>query len=287
MTDQPKLGIVAGGGSLPGQIIETCQQQKRPYFVLALKDQADDPRIEQGPHAWLRLGQAGRSEKILRDQDVEEVVFVGAVKRPTLSELVPDLKTLRVMTRAAMEGLGDNGLLGLIIKEVEEAGGKVVGAHDVCPDLLATEGAFGRHRPDRQADVDIARGLSVLVALDREDVGQACAVQQGIVLAVEAIEGTDRMIARAGDVKRRGAGGVLVKIKKPSQDARIDMPTIGPATVHNVAAAGLRGIAVEAGATLVLERDETIREADKAGLFLIGVSATAAGGPSASGARTG
>ena len=270
-SELPKLGIIAGGGALPGRLIAACREQGRLHFVLALKDQADDPAIETAPHQWLRLGKSGQAERILRGEDVQEVVFAGHVKRPSLPEMVPDLRTARVLLRAAREGLGDDGLLGLVIREFEAGGVTVVGAHTICPDLLAPAGVLSRRRVDRQADADIQRGVKILQTLGNLDVGQSCVVQQGIVLGVEAIEGTDALIQRCGGLKRKGDGGVLVKIKKPAQDDRIDMPTIGRRTIENAAAAGIRGVAIEAGATLVLDREGVIEAADRAGLFVVGI----------------
>jgi DUF1009 family protein len=130
---------------------------------------------------------------------------------------------------------------------------------------------LGRHAPDAQAWADIARGAEVVRALGSVDVGQGCIVQQGIVLAAEAIEGTDQMLARAGALARPGPGGVLVKLVKPGQDRRADLPTIGPATLLAAHAAGLRGVAFEAGGTLLTDRDACIAEADRTGLFLLGL----------------
>jgi len=201
----------------------------------------------------------------------EEIVFAGHVKRPSLSEMLPDLRTAKVLLRAAREGLGDDGLLGLVIREFEAGGAIVIGAHTICPDLLAPAGVLSRRRVDPQAEADIQRGVKILRALGDVDVGQSCVVQQGIVLGVEAIEGTDALIHRCGELKRKGDGGVLIKIKKPGQDERIDMPTIGRRTIEHAAAAGIRGVAVEAGATLVLDREEVVDAADHAGLFVIGI----------------
>jgi hypothetical protein len=156
----------------------------------------------------------------------------------------------------------------VLIAEIESEGLHVVGADDILHDLLVAEGVLGRHRPDDLAASDIARGLEVARALGAVDVGQAVVVQQGIVLGVEAIEGTDALIARAANLRREGPGGVLVKIKKPGQERRADLPTIGLSTVTAAVDAGLRGIAIEAGATLLIGRERLVAAADTAGLFV-------------------
>lgn len=267
----PKLAIVAGGGGYPAQLIEACVGQGRPYFVLALEGQADHPAIEDAPHAWVRLGAAADAERLLKGAGVEEVIFAGHVRRPSLREIRPDARAAKVLFKATMKALGDDGLLGTIIKEFEKSGLRVVGPEAVLADLLAPHGDLGRHTPDEAARRDIDRGVVVAKALGAADVGQSVVVQEGIVLGVEAIEGTDALIARCADLKRVGAGGVLVKLVKPGQDRRIDLPTIGVRTVEGAAAAGLRGIAVEAGGTQIIERKAVAAAADEAGLFVTGI----------------
>jgi len=153
-----------------------------------------------------------------------------------------------------------------------EEGFRVVGAQELLAGELAPSGRLGAHAPDAQAEADIVRGVAIVRALGAADLGQAVVVQQGVVLGVEAVEGTDALIQRAGDLRRGGPGGVLVKLPKPGQELRADLPVIGRRTVERAAAAGLRGIAVAAGATLVLERDAVIECADRGGLFLLGIA---------------
>lgn len=199
--------------------------------------------------------------------------MAGPVRRPTLRELAPDWRTARFFARLGLKALGDDSLLKAVIAELEGEGFRVVGLHSILGDILAQEGVWGRHRPDDQATADIERGLRVGLALGAFDVGQSVVVQQGIVLGVEAIEGTDALLERCGTLGRGGPGGVLVKLAKPGQERRVDLPTIGPQTVRNCAAAGLRGIAVEAGSAIVVNRDAVITAADAAGMFVCGVRA--------------
>ncbi len=267
-----KLGILAGGGALPGRLIATCQAEGRSFFVLAFSGHADPSAIEGVPHAWLRLGEAGRGFEMLRQAGVEEVVMAGPVRRPTLRDLRPDWRTARFFGRIGLKALGDDGLLKAVIAELEDEGFRVVGIHSILGDLLADEGGWGTIEPDEQAVADIQRGLEVALGLGALDVGQSVVVQQGIVLGVEAVEGTDALLRRCCDLRRAGPGGVLVKISKPGQERRVDLPTIGPDTVKNCVAAGLRGIAVEAGSTVVVDRAAVITAADASGLFVCGVT---------------
>lgn len=271
MPPKPKLGIVAGKGDLPDLILDAVRAEGRPVFVLALEGQASEDLVRSVEHVWIPLGAVGRGIDALSGAGVRDVVFAGGVRRPSLLKLGFDGRGARVVAKLGKAAFGDDKLLSVIIAEIESEGFNVVGADDILHDLLVEEGVLGRHRPDEVARSDIARGLEVACALGVVDVGQAVVVQQGIVLGVEAIEGTDALIARSAGVRREGPGGVLVKIKKPGQERRADLPTIGLPTVTAAAEAGLRGIAVEAGATLVIGREALVAAADVAGLFVTAI----------------
>jgi hypothetical protein len=271
-----KLGVLAGGGQLPRQLVESCRRSGRPVFVVAFKGYTDPATVADGvEHVWTRLGAAGTAIKALRQAGCQELVMAGAVARPSLAELWPDATAARLLARVGTRALGDDGLLRVVMQLLEEHGFRMVGVHDVMTDVLADTGRLGEHGPDAAAWRDIERGLEVGRALGASDVGQAVVVQQGLVLGVEAIEGTDRLLARCAELARPGPGGVLVKIKKPGQDARADLPTVGVRTVEGAAAAGLRGIAVAAGGTLLVDRERLVAAADAAGLFLQGVEGPA------------
>lgn len=267
------LGILAGGGALPRLVATAARAEGRAVFVLAFEGEADPELVRDLPHAWVRLGAAGEAIRLLRAAGVSEVVLAGRIRRPSLADLRPDWRAARLFARIGFRALGDDGLLRAVIGVLEEEGFRVVGADSLVDGLLAPAGVLGRHRPDEAAERDIARGRAVAAGLGLLDVGQAVAVQDGIVLAVEAVEGTDAMLARAGCLRRAGPGGVLVKQRKPGQERRVDLPTVGVETVRNAAGAGLRGIAVEAGGTLVMDLAATVEAADAAGLFLLGFAA--------------
>ena len=268
---RPKLGIIAGGGGFPGLVIAACRAEGRPFHVLALTGHADPLVVGDAPVDWIRLGEAGSGFARLHAAGVEEVVMIGPVRRPSLMELAPDLRTAGFFAKVGLKALGDDGLLRAVVHELESEGFRVVALDEVLADCLAPAGVYGRIAPDSQAEADIRRGLEVAAGLGALDVGQAVVVQQGIVLGVEAAEGTDRLIRRCAELKREGPGGVLVKVKKPNQDRRVDLPTIGMTTLCEAAATGLRGIAIEAAGALVLGRDAVIEEADRLGLFVTGV----------------
>ncbi|SDG90916.1 LpxI family protein [Roseospirillum parvum] len=266
------LGIIAGGGVLPVQLAEACRARGRPHTVIALEGQADPTAYPGSPVARLRLGALGAALARFKADGIGEVVMAGPVRRPSLAELRPDLEGVRFLARHALKlkALGDDGLLRVLIAEFEGRGFKVVGAAQVLADLLAPPGVWTTRKPDPQDSADITRAAAVLDALGPLDVGQACVVQQGLVLGVEAIEGTAALLERCAGLRRAGGGGVLVKLAKPGQESRVDLPTIGPDTVAQAARAGLAGVAVEAGRALALERPRLIAEAEAAGLFLLG-----------------
>jgi DUF1009 family protein len=266
-----RLGIVAGGGALPRRLVECCRATGREVFVLALEGAAAPATVEGVPHAWCRLGAAATGLALLRENHVTELVLAGGVRRPSLAALRPDWRAAKLFARIGYRALGDDGLLSAVVKELEQEGFRVVGADQLLDRTLVREGSLGRLRPDRQAQADIERGVSVARTLGTLDVGQAVVVQQGLVLGVEAIEGTDELLRRCAALRREGPGGVLVKVEKPGQEPRADRPTIGLRTVLLAAETGLRGVAVEAHATIMLDRDEVIRAADRAELFLVGL----------------
>lgn len=268
----PKLGILAGGGTLPARIAAAVRGQGREVFVVAFDGQTDPATVEGLPHLWSRFGAAGSIIACLKREGVGELVFAGPVRRPSFTELLPDWYTTKFLAKVGTRALGDDGLLRSVARELEGEGFRVVGLHDLLGELLTPAGPVGRLRPDAEAERDIARAVEVARALGALDVGQGAVVQQGIVLAVEAIEGTDDMLARCASLARPGPGGVLVKVKKPQQDRRLDLPTMGVTTVENAARAGLRGIAVEAGGTLLVDRAAVAEAADRLGLFVVGIA---------------
>ena len=267
----PRLGIIAGAGALPRRLVEACRDASREVFVLALEGAAEPETVIDVPHAWCRIGAAARGLALLHDNGCKELVLAGGVRRPSLAALRPDWRAAKLFARVGYKALGDDGLLSAVVAEFEREGFRVIGADQILRTSLAPEGPLGLIRPDAQAAADIAQGERIARALGALDIGQGVVVQQGLVLGVEAIEGTDELVRRCAGLRREGPGGVLVKVEKPGQEQRADRPTIGPQTVAVAAAAGLRGIAVEAGATIIVDRDEVAAAGDRAGLFVVGI----------------
>lgn len=272
-----KLGLIAGGGGLPVEIAQHCERSGRALFVIRLKGFAG---ADLDPYAGAAIGLAeiGKCLKALRRAGCQAVCLAGNVTRPDFASLAPDLRGLLLLPKIIKAASrGDDALLRLLISVFEKDGFAVEGAHEVMDDLSLPVGLLGRHAPDAAARDDAARALVVARAIGALDIGQGAIVSAGLVLAVEAQEGTDAMLERVAALPSHlrgipGAGiGVLAKAPKPIQETRVDLPTIGIATVQGVARAGLAGIVGEAGRMLVLEREAVIEMADELGLFILGV----------------
>ena len=269
-----RLGIVAGAGDLPRAIVRACQRSGRPFFLVALDGFAEPALTEGVAHAWYRLGKAGAIVDRLHAEGVRELVFVGAVTRPRLAQWMPDARTLRFLVTRRAWRLGDGGLLNAMIATLENDGFRVVGPETIDPELLARLGPVGRLRPEADDERAIAFGLREALILGAADRGQGVVVQDGKVLDREDRAGTDALLARCrtrGGRRGDRPGGVLVKVTKPMQDRRVDLPAIGLRTVAGAQAAGLAGIAVEAAGALVVDRAAVAEAADRAGLFVAGV----------------
>jgi len=272
--DPGPLGLIAGGGEMPRLVADAALASGRSCLILLLEDQAEPERWTDLPHHVVRLGAAGEMLRRLRGVGCREIIMSGRVKRPSLLAMRPDAEGAKFLARIGKAAwAGDDGLLSALVKALEAEGFVVRAPESVLTGSVAPAGVLGRVAPPAGALVDIARGVAVARALGSADVGQSVVVQQGLVLAVEAIEGTDAMLARAGLLRREGPGGVLVKLAKPGQERRADLPVIGVTTVAEAAKAGLSGIAIEAGSTLVPLLGATIAAADDAGLFLCGIDA--------------
>jgi DUF1009 family protein len=272
------LAIICGGGSIPGAVADAVARRGRRPVMFAIKGWADAEVVERYAHHWIAIGQAGRFFRLAQTEQCRDVLFIGTVLRPPLSQLRLDWLTIRLLPRTIrfFRG-GDDKLLAGVAGVAESGGLRVVGVQDVAPEVFVPEGLLGRYQPSARDQADIARALTVIAALGPFDVGQAAVVANNNVLAIEAAEGTDNMLARIAELRRQGrvtapAGtGVLVKAPKPGQDRRFDLPTIGPRTVENAARAGLAGVAVTAGSTIIADAAEVAAAADRAKIFVVGV----------------
>lgn len=267
-----KLGVLAGGGPYPRRVADAWAAKGHPVFVVCIRDFADPSDFAGLPLMVERVGAGGAIVARLRAEGVTHLVLTGQARRPSLLALWPDGWTARTLARIGKAAFaGDDTLLRGIAAVLREEGFEVLAPHAVLGGVLAEPGLLAGPAPDAIARADIARGIAVLEALAAQDVGQAVVVQQGLVLGIEAIEGTDALLARAGGERREGPGGVLVKLPKRGQDMRLDPPVIGPRTVEGAVAAGLRGIAIEAQGTAIAERAACTGAAAAAGLFLLAV----------------
>jgi UDP-2,3-diacylglucosamine hydrolase len=273
-----KLGLIAGAGGLPVEIVRACEAAERPIFVVRLGGLAD-PAIAEARGVDAGVAEWGKVFAALKREGCQQVCFAGHVPRPDFANLKPDMRGL-----AALPGIiaaarkGDDALLRQIVHEIEREGFVVEGANEVLSSLTISTGPLGRHAPSQRHKADIEQAIRAARALGNLDIGQGVVVANGLVLAVEAQEGTDAMLRRCGELPealRANRGepvGVLAKAVKPNQDRRIDMPAIGPATVMGAARAGLAGIVGETGSMLVIDRAAVIQTADDLGLFVVGVA---------------
>jgi DUF1009 family protein len=280
-TTRKPLGIVCGAGLFPIAVAEAVQKRGRPVVLLALKGFADKA-VERFPHEWMPFGAFGTSVALARKHNLREIVTIGSVYRPRLRNFRLDWTTLKILPRIAkLYRGGDDHLLSGVADLLNEYGIKLLSIAEVAPELMVPTGVLGAHKPSAEEETDIILGLDLLRTLGPFDVGQAVAIFNRRVLAVEAAEGTKEMLARlaqlrkSGQIKLAPRAGVLVKAPKPGQDRRIDLPAVGAETVVQAAEAGLRGIAVEAGGTIVPDATAMVHAADAAGLFILGVAANA------------
>src|SRR3982075_3319026 len=274
------IGLIAAGGVMPFAVADSLTARGINPILFALTGACDPVRVKRFRHHWISIGQLGRAVKLFRSENCRDLVFIGTLVRPALSEIRLDWGTLRVLGRvwAAFRG-GDDHLLSGIGRILEQDGFRMVGIRDVAPDLLMPDGCITQVTPDQSAAADIARGRDVLQALSPFDIGPAAIVIDGHVVGVEDIEGTDGLLARVarlraeGRIRAKAARGVLVKAPKSGQDLRFDLPTIGPRTIEGTAKAQLAGVAAIAGNTIAVEPQKMIDAADAAGLFVTGLAA--------------
>ncbi|MEQ8664492.1 MAG: UDP-2,3-diacylglucosamine diphosphatase LpxI [Rhodospirillales bacterium] len=270
-----KLGILAGGGRLPDLLIQSCRETGRPVTLIAFAGHADGQTVSDfaaagGEIAWRRLGNGSGIMRALADQGVEDVILAGSIRRPGLLQLWPDFWSLCLLLRTGALAKGDDGLLRVLIAALTERNMRVVGVADVAPELLTPAGCLTRRRPDADDERDIAVAKEAARELGRRDVGQAAVARYGAVIAEETRSGTDAMMA-AIHAEGAATSGVMVKCFKPQQDPRVDLPTIGPDTVAAARRAGLRGIAVDAGRSLIVDREDTVAAANQAEVFIVGM----------------
>ncbi len=272
------LGVIAGVGTFPHLVAEGARAAGRRVIIVGLRDCADESLREKAD-AFYRAGivQAGRWIRILRREGVREAVMAGGVDKTRMLHhswwrqwlaYRPDLTSIRIWYFGAADRRNDT-LLRATADEMARRGVTLIDSTAYCPEAMAPDGVLTHCQPTDAQAVDIDLGWRIAKEMGRLDVGQSVAVKDKDVIAVEAIEGTQRLIARAGELCRAG-GWTLVKVAKPNQDMRFDVPTVGPATIDQLAAARAGVLVIEAGKTLMLEGERLIAAADKAGIVVIG-----------------
>ena len=268
---ETNLCVIAGGGILPRKLADNFDPSGGRIFFLAFRNITDPEVVAGRHHEWLELGEVQKAIDAMHRNNVDKVVMAGPIQRPALSSLALDIRALKMLAKGGLKAFGDDGLLSLVAKEIEKEGIKVIGIEQILSGVLTKEGLLAGPAPTKISWDDIKRGLQVLNSLGPSDVGQSIAVQEGIVLAIEAIEGTDQMIERAGSLQRNVSGPILIKISKTNQDKRVDLPTAGPETINNAIRSGFQGLALEANNSLLLDKDRVIEIAEKNSFFVIGV----------------
>jgi DUF1009 family protein len=263
------IGLIAGSGGFPA-IFAAAARRAGHRVVAAAHVHQTDRALEGLVDAitWVKLGQFGKVAEALKAGGATQAVLLGGVtKRRIFTDVLPDAIGLELMAKVAIRS--DDNLLRMIAAMLEERGMPVIDPVPFLGEALAREGVLGRHQPTEEEWADARYGLELARAIGRLDLGQTVVVKDRIAVAVEALEGTDACIGRGGELARGGA--VVCKAVKPQQDRRFDLPAVGPATIETMRKAGCRVLAVEAGATLVMDPEELVRLADKAGIAVVGL----------------
>lgn len=266
-----KIGILAGGGSLPRRITDACERNNQAFHVVVFDGQGDPDAFAGKPYDTIRLGAGGATIKCLRKNGCDHVVMAGAIRRPSIAELRPDWWGIKFFATSGAQALGDDGLLRALINALESEGFTVIGADELVPELLMPKGLVTETKPNDLSKRDIGIAIKAALSLGQQDIGQAAVASDGNVIANEGPGGTDAMLRDL--IAAKNTDGVLAKTLKPGQERRVDLPTIGPETIINAHAAGLKGVVVEAGNAFLLNRDKTITIANELDVFLVGTDA--------------
>ena len=270
-TKIPKLAIIAGNGSIPFYLIEECNKIGREYCLIIIEGHGKELSEKYDPDYTVSLSKMGRAVKYVKNIGIKHILMVGGVKRPSLKNIIPDLWTAKFLTTISSKVSGDNSVLSKLTKALEREGFIIVAPEEVLPNLICPKGTLGKVKPNQQNNEDISTGYRIAKIIGANDIGQSIIIENGLVIAVEASEGTDRMIKRSLNLKKEKKAGVLIKVIKPMQDKRIDRPVIGIDTIKAVKKAGLDGIALESNEILILNYSDVILYADEEGLFVEGI----------------
>ncbi len=266
MQQKRVIGLIAGQGDLPKQILDYCHHTQMPVHVIAFEGQTPVDTVAGVSHVWLKLGAVDPLFRFFRQHNVTHIVMAGGIKRPSISELSLDWTGTKLLARFGLGSKGDDGVLSAITDYLQEQGFEILSATDILP--LTSASGFLTDAVSVDYDDDINRGLAILNVLSDQDVGQAVVVQQGLVLGIEAVEGTAELIRRCASYKREGRKPVLIKSSKKGQSSKVDLPTIGLDTIQQCIDVGFAGLAIEAGKTQILNKNDVINLANRAGIFI-------------------
>lgn len=269
-----KVGIIAGSGQPPVLLAEALEKSGITPYIIVLDGIGDPVAYQTRPHIILALGMAGGMLSWLKENGVADVVLTGALQRPDWKKLKVDARGMKIIAKVALRRLGDDGLLRAIRSEIEADGIRLRGIHEFMPELLTPKGAISKTLPQAEDWAGIRLGFDASQDLGRQDKGQSVVVQNETVLGLEDVHGTNALMQRAGQIKQAvGRGPILVKTCKPQQDMSLDLPSLGPRTIELAASLGFSGIALHAGASLLIEREKVAALCDAHGIFLYGISA--------------
>jgi DUF1009 family protein len=261
MTDSPPIGLIAGNGRFPLLVAQAARAEGKRIVAVAHRGETQ-PELASGVEAihWIRLGELGKMIRIFRNEAVTQVIMAGGVdKKKLFSRARPDLKGLKLLAR--MSQRRDDLILRTLAEELEKEGLKVLPSTTLLPSLLAPAGVLTRRKPTEEEERDIAFGWLLAKELGKLDIGQCLVVRKGAVVAVEAIEGTDAAILRGGQLAREKA--VVIKVSKPTQDLRFDLPAVGEQTIQTMQEVKATVLAIEAQKTLIFDREATLALADR------------------------
>ena len=267
-----KVGLIAGEGDFPLEVAQSISQKNIEVFIVALKNIASKD-IERYPHIWVRMGQIGRAIQALKENNCEELILIGGVKKPNLWLLKPDFGALKLFFKLVMlPSKGDASILKTLLQFLEiDNKFKVVGAEKYIPHLLMSEGLLAGEKIDKQTQIDIDIAIANCINIGFKDIGQACVVVNGEIITSEDVSGTDNMLRNLVSKEIKfSKKGVLVKLTKPIQDKRVDLPVIGMQTIHLVKEIGLKGIAIENRSSFILEKEQVIKFASDNDIFIYG-----------------
>ncbi|WP_032138973.1 LpxI family protein [Rickettsia tamurae] len=265
----PNLGIIAGRGSLPYLIADNYTKQGGNCYIAAIKDEADIDQIKDFEYKILKIGMVGEAIKYFKEHEVKNIIFIGGVNRPNFKNLAVDkIGGLLLFKIVGQKIRGDDSLLKTVADFFESYGFKVISSNEIYKNQQGNSNIITDTNPTSSDKNDIELGIKLLNHLSSFDIAQSVIVESSYILGIEAAEGTDNLIARCADLRKNPYGGVLVKIPKLDQDNRLDMPTIGPNTIKNLAKYNYKGVAIQKNNVIIVEEELTIKLANEHKIFI-------------------